>query len=83
MERHVHSAQAQSLSRHKKLHSDLTKPHEICKKGIRCELTIIRDIQLRPKKPCCGIHCMFYGTHCMGGHVTIRGFFYDVTVMYS
>ena len=25
---------AQSLSRHKKLHNDLTKPGDICKKGI-------------------------------------------------
>ena len=28
---------AQNLSRHKKLYNDLTKPREMCKKGIRCE----------------------------------------------
>ena len=47
---------AHGLSRHKKLHNDLTKPCEMCKKGIRCDrmdkvLTIIRGIQLCPKKP--------------------------------
>ena len=33
--RHVPSTQ--SLSRHKELHNDLTKPGDICKKGIQCE----------------------------------------------
>ena len=48
-----------------KKYNDLTKPCEVCKEGIRCERmdnykghsivskewTIIRDIQLCPKKP--------------------------------
>ena len=28
---------AQNLSRHKKLHNDLTKPCDMCKEGIQCE----------------------------------------------
>ena len=40
--RHVPSAQ--SWSRHKKLHNDLTKPGDICKNGQ------LSDIQLCPKK---------------------------------
>ena len=36
----------------KKLHNDLTKPCEMCKEGIDVkEWTIIRGIQLCPKKP--------------------------------
>ena len=43
---------AQSLSRHKKLHNDLTKLGESARKlyGVK-EWTIIRDIQLCQEKP--------------------------------
>ena len=41
-----------SLSRHKKLHNDLTKPREMCKKCIRCErMDNYKGIQVCPKKP--------------------------------
>ena len=43
---------AQNLSRHKKPHNDLTKPCEMCKEVYDVkEWTMIRGIQLCPKKP--------------------------------